>query len=246
LGLPAHTRIWEFPLDLKIVAIAFVAWYLTRGDHGRYVNGLGLRKWNWLRICFAFSAPGGLFLVIIAIGYIMSAVEFQGVENAPTFFLSTLFDLPALFFFSATTIFVEEIIFRGVFFQTLSEKGSLLSASLLTSILWAVLRISDALDGSTALSFFALSQFMNLLSLGVVLNFLFISSSSIWVSYAFRLGVMTFSSILLSGPETDTNSLFVTESLNFASSGLTMTLLYCAVAFILTKCPNFVKNRKKI
>lgn len=245
LSFPAIGRVWEFPIDLKVVAIAFVAWYAIRRDSGGYLRGLGLRSWNWLYVFSAFCAPAVLVLATVAIGYILKAVEFQGVENAPTLFLAVVFDLPALFFFSATTILVEEIVFRGLFFEILSERGNLISASLLTSTLWAVLRIADAFAGSTHLPLSIASQLVNLLSFGVVLNLLFIKSSSVWVPYAFRLGVATFSSIFLGGAEAETNSLFVAKCPHVETTVQAMALLYAALAFLLAKCSDFGHRRQE-
>jgi len=242
LRIPTETRLWEFPIDFKLLAALAVASYSIRGKLRSYLELLGLRKWNWSYLLSAFCAPVVLLLCVICVGYLSRAVEFQGVENTLSFCLSGLLDLPALFFFSMTTMLVEEAIFRGLILRKLSEGRTYFSAVAITSLLWAALRITDSQNPATALFSSALPRFLYFMAYGILLAQGFLLTRSIWVTYSFRIGMTTFSSFLLTSSDSDANSLFVATSPQFDHRGLAMAGLFCICAFVLSRLPHLAKK----
>jgi membrane protease YdiL (CAAX protease family) len=241
LRVSVETRLWEFPVDLRIAAALALACYAIRGELCFYLKGLGLGKLEWGKIISSFCAPAVLLASLILIGYLERGIEFQGVENSSTFCLSAILDLPAFFFFSAATTLVEEVAFRGIIFQKLSDGRNHISAALLASLLWAALRITDLQNVETASLFSVISHYLYFGSLGILLARVFTMSGSIWVTYSFRIGMSTFASLLLNTAESDSNSFFLATSSLFGPHGIGVAILLCLIAVILCRVPNSAK-----
>ena len=203
---------------------------------------IGIRSWDWPTNLLAFFSPIGLFGLLIVAGILFKATLYQGVENSATFLLATAFDIPATFFFSITTVLLEEIVFRGFVFRAISKKESFVLPALLTSGLWALMSFSNGfqIQNSNLGSIFV--GFLNLTSIGFVCSALLLFSKSIWSSYSFRLGLLVFSSALLCGSQDDTNSFFITNLGSFSSRGVLSSLLNIIFASFRFKLH---KNRQK-
>src|SRR5271169_3780479 len=139
LGYRTQLYIWEFPIDIKSALLAILCYFFIRKfNEGFVFADIGMRRWDWLANLIAFFSPLVLLALIVVLGYLFRATGYEGVENSTTFLLATLFDVPAIYFFSFTTILLEEVIFRGFIFSTISKETNIILSSLLTSGLWAV------------------------------------------------------------------------------------------------------------
>ncbi len=173
---------------------------------------------------------------------LFKATVYQGVDNAGTFLLATFFDIPATFFFSITTVLLEEIVFRGFVFSAISKGENFALPALLTSGLWALMSFGSALQFHNLTFWSILIGFSNLISIGFICSALFLFSKSIWPSYSFRIGLLVFSSALLCGSQDDTNSFFFANLSSFSSTGVLSSLLNIVFAASLFKLH---KNRQK-
>ncbi len=235
LGLKTQFYIWEFNIDLRPVVFGVLCYFFSKKFQvGFDLAKIGIRIWDWPTNLLAFFSPFGLFGLLIVAGILFKATSYQGVENSATFLLATFFDIPATFFFSITTVLLEEIVFRGFVFKAISKRESFVLPALLTSGLWALMSFSNVfqIQKSNFGSFFI--GFLNLTSIGFVCSALLLISKSIWSSYSFRLGLLVFSTALLCGKQDETNSFFITNLASFSNSGILLSLLnFIFASFIL-------------
>ncbi len=243
LGLKTQFYIWEFNIDLRYAVFGVICYFFSRKFQvGFNLAKIGIRSWDWPTNLLAFFSPIGLFGLLIVAGILFKATSYQGVENSATFLLATAFDIPATFFFSITTVLLEEIVFRGFVFRAISKKESFVLPALLTSGLWALMSFSNGfqIQNSNLGSIFV--GFLNLTSIGFVCSALLLFSKSIWSSYSFRLGLLVFSTALLCGKQDETNSFFITNLASFSNSGILLSLLNFIFASFIFKIH---KNRQK-
>jgi membrane protease YdiL (CAAX protease family) len=243
LGLKTQFYIWEFKIDLKPAVFGVLCYYFNRKFQiGFNFAKIGIRSWDWLTNLLSFFSPLALLAILIMAGISFKTIAYQGVENSATFLLATFFDIPATFFFSITTVLLEEIVFRGFVFDAISKKENFILASFLTSGLWALISFSDVFQMHNSSFGSILLGFLNLMSIGFVCSALLLFSKSIWSSFSFRIGLMIFSTALLCGNQDETNSLFVANLSSFSSNGILLSLFNFAFFAILLKLH---KNREK-
>jgi membrane protease YdiL (CAAX protease family) len=236
LGLKTQFYIWEFEIDLKPAVFGVLCYFFNRKFQiGFKFAKIGVRSWDWPTNFLAFFSPFGLFALLIVVGVLFKATAYQGVENSTTFLLATFFDIPATFFFSITTVLLEEIVFRGFVFSTISKGENFVLPALLTSGLWALMSFSNAFQIQNSSFGSILIEFLNLISIGFVCSALLLFSKSIWSSYSFRIGLMVFSTALLCGKLDETNSFYITNLASFSSNGILLSLLNFIFATILFK-----------
>ncbi len=236
LGLKTQFYIWEFEINLKPAVFGVLCYFFNRKFQiGFKLAKIGVRSWDWPTNLLAFFSPFGLFALLIVVGILFKATAYQGVENSATFLLATCFDIPATFFFSISTVLLEEIVFRGFVFSTISKRENLVLPALLTSGLWALMSFSNAFQIQNLSFGSILIGFLNLISIGFVCSALVLFSKSIWSSYSYRIGLMVFSTALLCGNQDETNSFFIANLASFSSSGILFSLLNFIFAAFLYK-----------
>ncbi len=235
-GFRTQFYLWEFKLDLGTIAIAILALLLCRKLRLTHsFASIGIGRWNWRDNAIAFCSPLVLLAGLIGMGLIFRGVTYQGVDNTLTFLLTILFDIPATLFFSISLVLVEEITFRGFIFSLFSKtKGFFLSA-LLSSALWGFYSLFDLVRTQNLNWSTILAQFVSASSAGFLCSALFIFSGSIWSSYAFRMGLLTFSSALISMGQDESNTFFISKYPSFSNSGLVLSVLNLLLAFVLVQ-----------
>ncbi len=149
--------------------------------------------------------------------------------------MATLFDIPATYFFSFTTVLLEEAIFRGFIFSALFKRGNMFIPILLSSVLWTLNSYTNFFQNLDVSFKSILFGSLNLISLGFACSALFVFSRSIWPGYSYRISLMVFSTALLGGSQTESNSFFGTNSSIFSSGGIFIILLNFIFALLLIK-----------
>ena len=236
--IPTEFNIWEFPFDTRILAAGvYMLLELRKNLDGSFLKQSGLGQWHWKQNIFVFFVPALVIISTIVLGLMLNKIEFQGVDNVSTYLLSTMFDIPVIFFFSVTTLFVEELFFRGYLLKMLSAGRKPVTGGLIAAVLWSVFRLGDILGADS----YSLTSFIvnlsYLLSTGLLLSMLFHATESVWSCYIYRIGTSIFSSMLLSHPENVANSLFYANSVLFSETGVFVTALNLTFAYFLTKVP---------
>lgn len=236
LGLETQFYVWEFKIDLKLIILGVFCYIINRKfEIGFNFDKIGVRNWSWSTNLKAFLLPLGLLAFVITAGIFLKATAYRGVDNTATFLLATFFDIPAIFFFSITTLLLEEIIFRGFAFNAISKKDVFVLPTFLASSLWALISFTDNMQTHDSSFRSILLGLLNLISIGFVCSALLWFSKSIWSSFSFRIGLLVFSSALLCRIQDDTNSFFTAKMAFFSSNGFFLTFCNFAVAAFLLK-----------
>jgi membrane protease YdiL (CAAX protease family) len=236
IDVPSQFYIWEFRIDLKPILFLGGCYFFARRFSFQFVRiGAEIWKWNWKVNLLAFFSPCLLCGIVILVGLLFNGVVYQGVDNAATFLLGIFGDIPAIFFFSATTFLLEEIIFRGYVHSYLSTEHGFIVPALVTSGLWGLLFYINFFDIQQLSFSSVIAGYINLISIGFVCSSLVYYSTSIWSSYSFRVGLATFLIPLLSGKQDDANSFFLSDFSVFSNSGILLTLLLVIFGICISK-----------
>jgi hypothetical protein len=157
------------------------------------------------------------------------------LDNAVTLILATLFDIPAIYVFSATTILIEEILFRGVLVSSFQLSFSPGWGTFISSALWTLWSINEILAVEPITVLILISLLLFFLSLGFLLSALVKKYQSIWPGYSFRIGVMTLTPITLTSQLVESDSFFSSTSSIFIAEGLLISILTTCVSILLLK-----------
>jgi len=235
-GFSSQFYVWEFRVDVKPILFAIFCYFFARRFSFQFVQiSSEIWKWNWKVNLLAFFSPVLLCGIVILVGLAVGGIVYQGVDNAATFLLGIIVDIPAIFFFSASTLLLEEIIFRGYVYSYLSAEHGFIIPALVTSALWGVIFYSNFFDFQQLSFLSVIGGFLNLISIGFVCSSLVYFSTSIWASYSFRVGLATFLIPLLSGKQDEANSFFLSNFPAFSNSGILLSLLFFIFAAFIAK-----------
>ena len=239
--IPYQFYIWELFIDMKIAALTLLLLFLYKKNAIQISNiKTLLLNWSWKKNILYFFFPLLLFVFVIATGVLLKEITFNKLDNAPTLILATLFDIPAIFVFSVTSLLVEEIFFRGFVLTTIQQLRSQWQGIILTSLLWTVYCFSEiiGLQGITIFKFITALLFF--FSIGILCSIIVDKYKSVWFGYSLRIGLITLSPILLTSLLSESDSFFTTESLLFDAEGVIFSILILAVSFILLKTINII------
>ncbi|HKZ41794.1 MAG TPA: CPBP family intramembrane glutamic endopeptidase [Candidatus Hodarchaeales archaeon] len=229
-GFRAQIEIWEFGVDLKVVAFAIMVTYFGtkyRLDFGKF----GLNRWNPQINIAAFLSPLPLLAIVVASGILLGSSHYSGVENSLTFLLANVIDIPAVYFFSITIVLLEEIIFRGVVFDLIFQNRDNLKSIFFSALIWAVANLDGLAQIPRATVLLLVSEFLFIVAVGVVCSSLYCLSDSVWPGYSFRIGMRIYCSALLLPTGSAMDAFFTTNSPILSSNGLLLSMLSFLLAF---------------
>jgi membrane protease YdiL (CAAX protease family) len=172
-----------------------------------------------------------LLSVILFVGKIGSQIDYHNFENWPTKILQILFDYPAILFFSISTIFIDELFFRSFLYKLFREHIGIGKAIVLSSIFWSIFNLSGFIFIVPNTIEIATVYIPYYLSTGILLSVLVEKYGHILYGYLFRVGLMSFSALLLSNATDDQSTFFVSNSLIFSSQGIIFSILSVFLAF---------------
>jgi membrane protease YdiL (CAAX protease family) len=245
LKIPFQYYLWEILIDLKAAALAaiFIIGYKKR-TVTLTAHQFTLLNFDWKRNIALFFVPILFYAITIGAGSAFSEVKVNTLDNAVTLILATLFDIPAIYVFSATSILLEELIFRGILLQSFERAYGLLSSIFITSGLWTLSMASDlsGMENVTLLSVFTLLFFF--LTAGGLLSLLSLWKGNVWLGYSMRIGLVTLTPIILTSLLNESDSFFETDSLFFVSEGICVSLI--AFLFALGIFQSVNKERKSL
>lgn len=242
-GIKTHFYLWEILIDGKTLFLAAAYYLILHPTRWRAdAQDKGVLRWSFLKNLGAFVIPVVLSCAIAGAGLLMKTVSYDDPDNGATLLLTMVFDIPAIFIFSVTTVFIEEYVFRGTILLKFSENGRALTGVCISSIVWALYAIVDV---------FPLEQFtwvtMGILAVsycavGIASGVLYFASRSLWVSYAFRIGIITVTPSIIAGVTGMTDAFFSTGHPAFYGDGWAASLIMIAGSAVLF---GFVQGRKK-
>lgn len=245
LKIPFQYYVWEVLIDLKAASLAaiFIIGYKKR-TVTLTAHQFTLLNFDWKRNIALFFLPIAFYAVTIGTGLAFSEVKVNKPDNAVTLILATLFDIPAIYVFSATSILLEELIFRGILLHSLDRAYGLVSSIFITSGLWTLSMASDlsGMENITLLSVCTLLFFF--LASGTLLSLLSLWKGNVWLGYSMRIGLVTLTPIVLTSLQNESDSFFETESLLFIAEGICVSLTALLFALIIFWSVN--KERKSL
>lgn len=226
--------IWEILVDIKSILLLGAIYFLYKKFNLNLVEIF--RGW------FQFSLKGNivsflsvlLFAVIaVIVGILFKQTQFSTLKNPETLLLGMLFDIPAVYIFSATTILIEEIFFR-VFLPSLLSNNTIWNRAVFSTLLWSIYFSADFVNNnieeisiiflfSCALGFFvfALKERFN----------------SVWLGYSFRIGVIAVIPLFVTSLLSESDSFYSASTSAFVFEGIptSISLLFLGLYFIYTK-----------
>ena len=235
LGLPLMVYIWEFAVDLKVFLAAALAFYLWRKSASlqEIITIVGFKRWNWKRYAGLFFASLLISSIVVGIGSLLKQVKYADLENAATIALAICFDIPAILFFSITTIFLEELIFRGFLLTELLKGKSLFASIVISSLIWTIFESSEVVDVEIP-SLLAISSILLFsFSIGSISAILFRAHQTLWPAYFFRVGASIFFPAILGNFAQDADNFFEAKSVLFLGDGIVISIFLFAVFTLL-------------
>lgn len=225
-GMKTHFFLWELLVDGKTIVLAALFFFIVKPG-GRQLQKirkeaqeLGVFTWGVLPLLGAFTIPVFVACVPLGAGLLLKKVSFANPDNAVTLLLTMAFDIPAVFIFTVTTVFVEEYIFRGYVLTEFLKNGASTLGLIVSSLLWAlyagveVLPLDEYSLRSVGLLIYCY------IAVGIAASVLYRVTGSLWTSYAFRIGIITYTPIVLSGVTGATDAFFMTENIFFYGDGI--------------------------
>jgi membrane protease YdiL (CAAX protease family) len=229
-GVKTHFYLWELLLDGKTIVLAGLFFAFLRPTEWKTeARSRGVFAWSLLKAVGSFMIPVLISGVVVGVGVLLKKVSFADPENGATLLLTMIFDIPAVFIFSVTTVFVEEYIFRGVVLTEFLQDGKRTTGLVVSSLLWAAYAIVEVLPLDEFSWAGAGLLILYYIAVGCAASGLYSMTRSLWVSYAFRIGVMTVTPSLLQGVTGATDAFFTTENYFFYGDGITTSLILLLV-----------------
>jgi membrane protease YdiL (CAAX protease family) len=250
-GIKTHFYVWELLLEGKTIALALLFFGILKpGVWKTEARERGVFAWSFVKSAGAFMIPVMISGATLGAGLLLKKVSFADPENGATLLLTMVFDIPAVFIFSVTTVFVEEYIFRGYVVTEFTKTGSPGAGLVISSVLWAVYAGVEVLPLDEFSWVSAGLLVLYYIAIGVGASALYGISRSLWVSYAFRIGVMTVTPVLLSGVTGVTDAFFTTENIFFYGDGIipsaVLLLLFLTAYFVVIKKSSVSVNSGRV
>jgi membrane protease YdiL (CAAX protease family) len=226
--------VWEIFVDLKILSLLLILFWLKRKNlYQFFFDNLHLRNWDVKKNLFWFVFPVLNYVVVIISGLISRQMHIEYSDNAVTLILAAVFDIPAIYVFSATSILIEEIFFRVLLFDSLRAQKSFWFSAIVTSLMWCLFSATEIinLDASTLLEYLSVASYF--VATGLFCTIVVARYKSVWVSYSFRIGVVSLTSLILPSLFVEADSFFGTKlTLFFAEGFIVSSLMIVSVYFV--------------
>lgn len=228
--------IWEIFIDLQIIFL-LVALVVLRKITGGTVSWdfSYLLRWNWIGNIYWFLYPLVALAIGISLSFVINEIRLRELENTATLILQTVFDIPSMFIFSATTVLLEEFTFRSVLLRSYSFNDSPIRSAIVNAFFWTcfavpgiiVLGNSDFQDSISILTFY--------FAVGILTSVLAMRFRTIWYGYSLRIGIMAAFPLLIVSKVQDSETFFTTESSIFSSEGYFYSVFFLISAVFIVK-----------
>lgn len=233
-GFQFQVDFLEFLIDPKYILLLILILFLSKKDQFSISTIISdIKRTQWKTSLLWLTMPLLLLSALLFVGKIGSQIDFHRFDNWPTKILQILFDYPAILFFSISTVFIDELFFRSFLYKLCREHVGIGKAIVLSSIFWSIYNLSgfiftdqNTIGNTIVYMFFYFST-------GILLAVLAEKYGHILYGYIFRVGLLSFSAVLLSNANDDQSTFFVSNSLIFNSQGVIYSLLSVFLAFFI-------------
>jgi membrane protease YdiL (CAAX protease family) len=236
LGVRYQFYIWEFYIDVKVLAallLIYGAW--RKGWIPSIQDSVPLFRFHWRTNASIFLLAPSLYILPVTAGILLNTVSLNPLDNAATLVLATLFDIPAIFVFSVTTVLIEEFVFRGVLLHSFDVQKGQARALFMTNVLWTLFSLSEILGVTESTIFTVLSLVVFYFSVGLFSSALTLRYRSLWPAYSFRVGIVSLTPILLTSILAESDAFFAAEPPLFNAEGGVVSLLLVFASFVLLR-----------
>jgi len=226
--------VWEFYLDgrlLVLSGIAYAAW--KKGWLSVTAELLTLQRFAIVRNILLFLLPLLMYAIPVAAGYFLKELKIEAMDNAVTIVLATLFDLPAIYVFSATTILLEELLFRNILLRSFRSQFGEGRGVLIAVVIWTIYCIPEVLAVKELPVKGAMILVLYFSVTGFFCSALFLSFSSVWAGYSFRTGITALTPILITSVLTESDSFVTTSSVLYGAEGIIVSLLMLVTGIVI-------------
>ncbi len=235
-GIQYQFYFWEIFFDLKALTITgIVLFFYKRKILLITEEQKSLLHWDWEKNLRVFFLPILFYLCSILAGLLFRQVSINFPDNPTTLVLGTVFDIPAIFVFSATSLLVEEIFFRGILLSSFRQRYSILASTVTISVLWTIYASSDLfwVEDLTIAKFSVLMLFF--FSIGILCSAFAVKYTSVWPGYTFRVGIASLTPIILTSSLIESDSFVKSNAYFFNSDGIIVSFLLLVYGIILVK-----------
>lgn len=234
--IPYQFYVWEIFIDGKIITmLLFLLYLLKRSKFQFSFNAAKLDRMDWEGSILWFFFPLVSYSIVITIGMLTKEGLFNNLENIATLILATVFDLPAVFVFSLTFIFIEEIVFRGILLSSFLSTRKKFSSVVILSLFFSGFSMSDVFTNDFSSPLIFASLIVYFFAVGVLTSALVMKYKSVWVSYSLRIGLLTISPLILTSYLIETDSFFQTKNSLFYVEGFLFSVITLTIGFVLLR-----------
>lgn len=234
--IPFQFYIWEIFFDLKVISLLILLAILFKKDKLLLAKiQIYPRSWFWKSNLLWFSVPIGIYLINIFTGLLFDEIKVNKNDNSITLILATIFDIPAIFIFSITTVYIEELFFRNFVVSYLSEKFSHIYSIIASSLLWMFYNLSEIMFLQEITIIVIITILLYFFSIGCFTAMLYKKHNSIFPGYSFRIGIISLTPIIITSVITESDSFFSTTSNVFFAEGILVSAILLTVAIYFIK-----------
>jgi membrane protease YdiL (CAAX protease family) len=235
-GIPYQLYLWELFIDAKILTVLVLLFFLNKKRTVHFSNiRLLFFNWNLKKNILFFSLPFFCYLISNFIGILFDQVELNRLENAPTLLLATVFDIPAFYVFSVTTVLIEELVFRGLLLSSVQLQQSKTVSFIVVSIVWGIYGISEIISMQDIDAIKFLTVLFSFFSLGIICSMLVDKFRSIWIGYSLRIGIISLTPITITSLLNESDSFFTSTSIIFVAEGVIFSICLLIASFVVNR-----------
>ncbi len=225
-SVPYQFYLWEFYVDIRFAVLTGLVYYLWRRKKAAISAADAiLLQFQWRTVFKSFFAMLPVYGIAIGTGILLDETSYTPVENGMTILLGMIFDIPAVFVFSLTSIFIEELFFRGMLLNAFRSVYSELSAAVYSASAWMIFTIPEVIMISSVTWESAIMLLVYHFSLGALCSVIILRYSSIWIVYSIRMGIIIFTPVILSSLIMESDPFF-TSSIVFSTEGILTSAVF--------------------
>ena len=165
---------------LRFVILFFPLWFFVVDRYGASLSDFGFNRVGWKKLLITVVLS---YLAYLAISFVITTIlatnqlEVPGYEAQdsylPMFGTDWLGFTVAVIFIVGIAPFLEELFFRGFIYRVFTKTWPVWLGSILAAVLFA-------------LAHFQLNSFFPLFLLGLILNYIYHRTGSVWTAVAFH------------------------------------------------------------
>ncbi len=232
--IPYQFYFWEIFIDLKIFSLLVFLLFRWKRDNLPFQwESSGILQWHWKGNFLWFFFPAMVLIMVGFVGFILNQVKPENLDNSSTLILQTIFDVPAIFVFSLSSIFVEELFFRSIMFRTQLHHRSVIHSGLINAMFWTIYYLPEIISLENKAIHILIFVALFIFSYGFLLCIVMWRNATLWYGYTFRIGLLVILPLFITSNFIDSDSFFATNSAFFNAEGIIFSLVFLTTSGII-------------